>query len=479
MKYHHRRNIVLLTGSWIAAFLLTVTAFVSPVSGSLQVLQYKAAILLSLSFLILPIWASGGVSAGIIYLFFSFSCSTILTIKNSEIGLILFPLITLGFSFILGSLSKRTSIRERLEEIKMEEIHENQNTLRVSLKKIRGKTSALKQKIERYSHLNDACDTLSSNLDLDYIVNFIITELVKIMGKGDLDLLYLVDEKTQGLALANVKNIKGGKENRVKSKKGDLYDKWVLKQRQALIVDDTKKDFRFSFEEEEIEKKRPFRSLVSVPLIAEEKMLGVLRLESNDAECFTPDDLRLLSIIGHLSSVALENAILYKKTEELAIRDSLTGLYVHRYFQERFQEEIHRAMSTNSFLSFVMCDLDHFKEYNDKYGHPAGDVLLKGLSKELCRKIKAGDLAARYGGEEFALVLPRRSKQEAVELAESIRESIEKKEFSLRKKKTRITISMGVVTFPMDAMMKQDLIRRADEALYRAKEKGRNRVEAC
>ncbi|MCK4422631.1 MAG: GGDEF domain-containing protein, partial [Candidatus Omnitrophica bacterium] len=120
-----------------------------------------------------------------------------------------------------------------------------------------------------------------------------------------------------------------------------------------------------------------------------------------------------------------------------------------------------------------------FKEYNDKYGHPAGDILLKGLSKEFRRKIKAGDVAARYGGEEFALVLPRRSKQEAVELAESIRESIEKKEFFLRKEKTRITISMGVVTFPMDAMMKQDLIRRADEALYRAKEKGRNRVEVC
>jgi len=477
----YQKNTFILAGSWIAFFLAAVITFIAvPLQDmSIQALEHKAAILFFVSFLILPIWASAGISAGMLYLFFACLFTFILTIKTTEMVFILFPLLIFILVFILTFLAKKTGDRERLENIKIEEIHENQNYLEVNLKKIQEKTTALAQKIERYSHLNMACDTLSSNLDLEYIIDFVITELMKIVGKGDLSLLYLFDEEIQQLALANVKRLKGGEEDRVESKRDDLYDKWVLKQRQPLIVDDTKKDFRFSFEEKDTEKRRPFRSLISVPLISEQKILGILRLESNDVECFSPDDLRLLDIIGHLSSVAIQNAILYKKTEELAIRDSLTGLYVHRHFQERLQEEIHRAMSANSFLSLLMCDLDHFKEYNDKYGHPAGDTLLKGITEELSRNIQPGDLAARYGGEEFALVLPRRSKDEALEIAENIRKSIEGRVFMLSKKKTHSTISIGVVTFPMDAMVKDALIRRADEALYRAKEKGRNRVEAC
>lgn len=479
MEYR-QSNLIILIGSLAAFFLLTSVSFVfSPDQEPGQTCQLYAAILMSLSFLIIPVWVSAGGVIRIIYLIFSIPMPIVLAFKSSQpvFGYFLIP--TLFLLVGLGFLSRKTNTEERLEEIKIEEIQEDQNYLESELKKTQDTTVALQQKIGRYSYLNMVSKILSSNLNLDYIIDFVVNKSLEIVGKGDLALLYLVDEKNRELALANVKGIVKDRDSRIKSKKGDLYDNWALKRKQPLIVSDTKKDFRFSVEKAEAEKDRPFRALISTPLVTGQKISGILRLESNQVECFAPDDLRLLDVVGHLSSVAIENAILFKKTEELAIHDGLTGLYVHRYFQERFQEEIRRAMSTNSFLSLLMCDLDHFKKYNDEHGHIAGDVVLKEVASQLIQNIQGGDLGARYGGEEFALILPRRTKKEAIEIAESIRADIQSKTFRVKEKQARITISIGLVTFPTDGMINRDLIRRADEALYRAKEKGRNRVETC
>jgi diguanylate cyclase (GGDEF)-like protein len=178
-----------------------------------------------------------------------------------------------------------------------------------------------------------------------------------------------------------------------------------------------------------------------------------------------------------LGAIAIENAQLYEHIEELAIKDSLTGLYLRRYLLERLGEEISRQLRRKKDLSFLMIDLDKFKQYNDQFGHMAGDIVLKTISMILSETFKnPGDLVCRYGGEEFSILLPDCSKEDAMTLAEELRKKIKKQDIILRKQVTHITVSIGVATFPKDAQVKDELIGRADGALYEAKSKGRDRA---
>ncbi len=188
------------------------------------------------------------------------------------------------------------------------------------------------------------------------------------------------------------------------------------------------------------------------------------------------DDLRLLTIISDLAATALENAKLYHRIEELAIRDGLTGLYCQRYFKDRLAEDIVKVTRINQPLSLLILDIDDFKGYNDKYGHIAGDIVLKVIGDSLQSSLELGDLAARYGGEEFVIILFGKSKAEAQKFAESIRKKIESEKFVLRQAETHVTVSIGCATFPEDTNSREELIRFADGALYAAKKQGRNRV---
>ncbi len=261
----------------------------------------------------------------------------------------------------------------------------------------------------------------------------------------------------------------------VKLKKSDIFDNWVLRQRTPLMVDDTRRDFRFNVQDIGKEA-RAVRSLISAPLISENKLRGILRLDNTSQKVYDSDDLRLLDIISNLSAVAIQNTLLYQELEKLAITDGLTGLLVHRYFQERFEEEISRALWTNSQFAFLMIDIDNFKSYNDRYGHIAGDIVLKKIAKLISSGVNPGDIVARYGGEEFGVLLVNTHKSDALKIAQAIREKIEKEEFILRRQVSEVRISGGIAFFPEQGKTKENLIQRADQALYKAKREGKNRI---
>lgn len=171
--------------------------------------------------------------------------------------------------------------------------------------------------------------------------------------------------------------------------------------------------------------------------------------------------------------------------ERLALRDGLTGLFNHRYFQEAIDAEISRAERHTHKVSLLFIDVDHFKNYNDRLGHPAGDRLLMRLSDLLVgrgnsygRSKRVSDTAARYGGEEFVLVLPETDKQGAIVTAERVRRTIANYEFDHRDVQPRgyVSVSIGVACYPDDGVTKPLLIEAADRALYRAKHQGRDRV---
>ena len=149
---------------------------------------------------------------------------------------------------------------------------------------------------------------------------------------------------------------------------------------------------------------------------------------------------------------------------------------MHRYFQQRFDEEISRGLWTNSQFAFLMIDIDNFKQYNDRYGHIAGDIILKQLARLIASSVNPGDIVARYGGEEFGVLLVDTPKPEAKRITEQIREKIEKKKFLLRRKITEVRISGGLSFFPDEGKVKENLIQKADQALYKAKAEGKNRI---
>jgi diguanylate cyclase (GGDEF)-like protein len=182
-------------------------------------------------------------------------------------------------------------------------------------------------------------------------------------------------------------------------------------------------------------------------------------------------------ILAHQFILGIKRAHLYQKVQELAITDSLTGVFSRRYYLERLNEEIERSKKFNYSFAFLMADIDHFKEHNDRYGHLVGDAILKEVSRVIKENIRQIDLLGRYGGEEFSIILAETGKEEAHFAAERIRKAIEDKRIRVYDEDLKVTISIGISLFnpdtPDDA---QALIEKADNALYQAKQEGRNKV---
>ena len=216
------------------------------------------------------------------------------------------------------------------------------------------------------------------------------------------------------------------------------------------------------------------RSWLGVPLEIHGEVVGVLAVQARAPGAFSPDRIRLLEAIGAQSAVALQNARLY----DLAMVDGLTGLFVRRYFDARLDEEVQRARRIETEFSIVIMDIDDFKQLNDTYGHPAGDLLLRGIADIVRRQMRAVDTAARYGGEEFSMILPRTTMVNAYNQAERIRRQIAAFHLNVEGRELSVTASFGIAAHPdSGAEGAEALIRLADRALYRAKRAGKNRVE--
>lgn len=185
------------------------------------------------------------------------------------------------------------------------------------------------------------------------------------------------------------------------------------------------------------------------------------------------------AIAGEQLSLGLQRLNLYRKVQESATHDGLTDLLVRRYFLQRLEDELQRARRRSATAAFLMVDLDRFKEVNDTYGHLVGDVVLREVAQRIRSSVREMDLVGRYGGEEFEVVLPEADLQLATLIADRIRRAVESAAVAAYDEEVQITVSIGVAIFPRDAESPADLIERADEAMYRAKELGRNRTMAC
>jgi diguanylate cyclase (GGDEF)-like protein len=223
---------------------------------------------------------------------------------------------------------------------------------------------------------------------------------------------------------------------------------------------------------------RGFHSLKVLPLLVGERATGTLVVAAAAAVCFGREALDMLGVIANQAAISIENAKMYRRMELMATTDGLTGLENHRRFQEKLDLAIARARREGRPLALLLADIDHFKTVNDTYGHPVGDLVLKRVASVLSTSAREIDTVARYGGEEFALVLEGTDIEGAMKNAERIRAEVEKQLFTCDTGKFRVTLSLGIAVYPADAEQKHALIEDADQALYQAKRRGRNRAVA-
>lgn len=221
------------------------------------------------------------------------------------------------------------------------------------------------------------------------------------------------------------------------------------------------------------------QSFLMAPLMAGDDVLGVIRLNSTQPNAYQTYDQDVLVTLANQTAMALENAMMVERIREMAIRDGLTGCFNHRYFQEKLGEEMAKAERYNKDLCVALLDVDHFKKFNDTYGHQEGDRVLRIVAEVVQSTVRRKiDTVARYGGEEFVVILPECDGNAGKEWADRIRKNVESQIFENNGKSVyRVTVSIGVSTFPFDSKDQKALIQLADQALYEAKKKGRNRVE--
>lgn len=228
------------------------------------------------------------------------------------------------------------------------------------------------------------------------------------------------------------------------------------------------KDCRFLKDKEDLKK---YKGYTSIPLVIDQDSRVYLLANGLDEK-----DNERFQILAQQLLIMLRRSLLYKKIQELAIMDGLTQVFGRRHFLERLNEEVKRSKKFKHNLSFLMVDIDRFKSFNDRYGHLVGDAILREVSHVLRETVRQIDFVGRYGGEELSIALPETDKEQAVLAAERIRQAVESRNIKVYDEELKVTISVGLSTFPDDANDSVPLIENADSALYRAKNAGRNRV---
>lgn len=221
------------------------------------------------------------------------------------------------------------------------------------------------------------------------------------------------------------------------------------------------------------------RSVMLAPMTVRRKTVGVLVAESKSVGAFSERDEKMFWVVARSAAMAIDNAIVHSEMENLTVTDELTGIFNYRHFSVKLTEEQRRAARYNQPVALIMIDIDHFKNFNDSFGHEAGNLALKGVSKVIAGCIRDTDVFARYGGEEFAIILPQTTLSEAEEIANRIRESIESTKIEIGSgiAKQGITVSVGLTSYPENGKRHDELVQLADQALYRAKGSGRNLVQ--
>lgn len=303
-----------------------------------------------------------------------------------------------------------------------------------------------------------------------------LNELLKAVAHAAVDLvgadscsIMLLDEARAELLSKAAAGLSPEEEEQISFKVGEGIAGWVAERGAPALVPDAQGDQRFKpIPGQKLE----IASLLSVPLSTRDGVIGVMTVTSHRKEAFAPEHVELLTYLASAVVKDIENARLYR----LSITDSLTKAYNRQYLYQRLPDEIERCRRYGGAFSVVLFDVDHFKQLNDTYGHPAGDFVLRELVRLVHLMVREVDGLVRYGGEEFLLLMPKTDLRGAAEVAERIRASVEDAAFAWADQTLKVTVSLGIAALHGGPDTDEHLLKRADDALYQAKSAGRNQV---
>ena len=329
---------------------------------------------------------------------------------------------------------------------------------------LRLKIGDYKLESELLAALSNIIEVFSQEPDLETVISRVAVSLRKLF-RGETVLVWVYSGKSSSTSLRVVE----GEEFKMDD---EAIEEVVLRGNSVLINNLASFSRYKSFVE------AGFVSILIAPLKRRKEVHGLLGVFCRSGRSFSSKDLDLLTVASRQIGLLIENAEFLDKTKTLSLTDGLTDLYNRRHFQEVIETEIEKAKKNNWKLSLAMSDLDYFKNYNDINGHLAGDKALRQVANLFKEGTKGSDTVARYGGEEFAIIFPNTTKEDSLKVCQKLKESIKVFKFPDEKKQPNkdFTISIGLATFPGDATLSEELIGKADAALYQAKESGRDRV---
>ncbi|HEX9017587.1 MAG TPA: histidine kinase N-terminal 7TM domain-containing protein [Anaerolineaceae bacterium] len=333
------------------------------------------------------------------------------------------------------------------------------------------------RRAEELSILNRIGLTLTAGLEMNQVLFSLFDECRKVLP---IDVFYvaLYDSGTERIDLPlyfSEGEMKELESRDLRTESGLTNE--VIRQRQTIYLPDTL--------DEETERLYhivrlggpPARSYVGVPLILLDQVVGVISMQNLSPYAYTTEQIRLLETISTQAAIAVWNARLYDQMKQMAITDSVTGLFTRRHFTSLGRSEVERALRYDRRLSVFMVDIDHFKRVNDSYGHNIGDQVLKTVAQTCRQALRQTDIIGRWGGEEFAIVLPEADRDGAAMIAERIRRMMADKSITVGQVKLGVTVSIGVAILEGGASSLEILIDSADRAMYQAKQRGRNQVQ--
>jgi diguanylate cyclase (GGDEF)-like protein len=330
----------------------------------------------------------------------------------------------------------------------------------------------------RLAILTDVVKTANSILEPRKVIELVMEKIRQLIPSEAWSLL-MVDEERQELVFEAALGAKGRDVSSFRLKLGEGVAGWVAQSGKPAIVNDASRDPRFT---PLVDTRTQFetRSILCAPLVSRGRTIGVLEIINKLGGRFTRHDLELVLTLVEPCAIAIENAILFQRTEQLTITDDLTRLFNSRYLNLYLGREIKRCKRHGIPLSVIFLDLDGFKGINDQYGHLAGSGTLTEVGAILAEGVRESDILARYGGDEFVVVLPETPASGALVIAERLRRAVEAHRFlETQGISARISASFGISTYPDHALSPEGLIQKADQAMYRVKEREKNGIEVA
>ena len=339
--------------------------------------------------------------------------------------------------------------------------------LAVTIRK-NNKLSLLVRNVQEIRLLYEIVQSANSETDPDRVFESMLTCIHKIIN-FDNATLFIIDRNTGKLAEVARYGERVDLIGNFDFELGNGFSAWVAKNGKPILL--PRINSRNSQSDSVV------HSFLSVPLIYHREIKGIINLSHSRENSFSPEHLKILTLIGSQMAKTIESVISSHDLHYRAIYDELTGAYNRWYYQARLKEEIYRARRYRHTLSIVMLDIDHFKQFNDSHGHLAGDYVLRYIASFLKKSLRETDIVGRYGGEEFLLILPETDNDKAYLISERLRRGLETWDGdSLQFTTQGITASFGITLLEDSDRGFEELIKKADLSMYRAKRLGRNRI---